>query len=81
VATSAGADLAAVASSGDSAMWYVGRAGVLGSCTPQSCSGYDLNGVTGKRAFVADDLSGVASTEGDVYAVGRRGVILHRHAK
>ncbi len=81
VATSAGADLAAVASSGANAMWYVGGSGVLGSCTLQACSGYDLNGTPEQRAFLSEDLTGVATAEGEVYAVGRRGVILRRHAK
>jgi hypothetical protein len=81
VPTSAGADLLAVASSGAAAIWYVGQAGVLGSCTPLACTGYDLNGQPSKRSFVVDDLTGVASAGGALYAVGKRGVILHRRAR
>ena len=78
VGTSAGADLNAVASSGPGRMWYVGNAGVLGTCTDKTCAGYALNGAPGQRAFVTDALTAVATAGDDVYAVGRRGVILHR---
>lgn len=78
IPTGAGADLTAVASSGPNAMWYVGFSGTLGTCTGGTCTGYELNGVAGRRSFVNDHLSAVATSDSHVYAVGRRGVILRR---
>jgi hypothetical protein len=71
--------LDAVASSGPGRMWYSGQAGVLGSCDGTTCTGRALNGDFAHRAFVGEDLKGIAVVGDDVFIVGTRGTILHRH--
>ena len=78
VSVPADAGLNGVASSGAGSVWYVGVGGVLGHCTGTVCEGRALNGVLSRRVFLDDSLTAVATFGDDVYAVGRRGVILHR---
>ena len=76
--------LNAVTSGGPNQIWFAGGDGALGSCEGTTCAGRGTVGGTAadklaRGTFVAEQLTGLAAVGQDVFVVGTRGVILHRH--
>jgi hypothetical protein len=76
--------LNAVVSRGINQIWFAGGSGAIGSCDGAICSGRGQVGGTAadklaRGEFVDEDLTGLAAIDQDVFVVGTRGVILHRH--
>jgi hypothetical protein len=76
--------LNAAVSGGINQIWFAGGDGAIGSCNGATCAGRGLVGGTAadklaRGEFVAEQLTGLAAVGQDVFVVGSRAVILHRH--